>query len=84
MLCGFVYFSPAYYAVLPKIILEGIGLGMVLILGCAVGIRNGACVHPSEEKLKSLGQSYIVSKTAIRQMRESLVQIQRNAKNLTV
>lgn len=27
---------------LPKIILEGIGLGMILILGCAVGIRNGA------------------------------------------
>lgn len=25
-----------------KIILEGVGLGMILILGCAVGIRNGA------------------------------------------
>lgn len=25
-----------------KIILEGIGLGMILILGCAIGIRNGA------------------------------------------
>lgn len=27
---------------LPKIIIEGIGLGMILIFGCAVGIRNGA------------------------------------------
>lgn len=27
---------------LTKILLEGIGLGMILVLGCAVGIQNGA------------------------------------------
>ena len=33
-----------------QVILEGIGLGVLLILVCAIGIRNGASLQPCSSR----------------------------------